>query len=88
MKHEFRYRAGTSGLGEAGIRDAGPEWRCTCHEWTFPARPMTHRSTGNNQIEGERAHALHVKAHELLDADLVENYADGLREARKMTGER
>lgn len=32
-EHELLYRAGSSGLGYAGIPDASPHWYCSCGRW-------------------------------------------------------
>jgi hypothetical protein len=64
---QFVYRAGTSGLGHLGLRDAGPHWGCTCGEFYFAARPMSRRKTGNNEIEAKRAWKWHAHPDEAPD---------------------
>lgn len=63
ITHEMEYRAGRAGFAAQGLPDVDPHWRCTCGTgWTFPARAMPSRRTGNNQIEAEREHARHAGA--------------------------
>ena len=63
ITHEFRYRAGRSGFAAQELPDRAPGWHCPCGlGWTFTARAMPHRRTGNNEIEARRAYDRHVRA--------------------------
>lgn len=63
VKHEMSYRAGRAGFVDVGLPDVDPHWRCSCGaSWTFPAKLMPQRRTGDNRIEASRAHAYHAGA--------------------------
>jgi hypothetical protein len=63
VQHDMSYRAGSHGFAEVGVPDRDPAWRCSCGAgWTFPAKVMPSRKTGNNEIEARRAHSAHVSA--------------------------
>lgn len=76
MTHTLQYRAGSQGF--VGIPDSEPLWFCSCREWSMPARPMSHRKSGNNQIEAERSQSRHALAADLVANDLVATYAEAL----------
>lgn len=59
QNHAIVYRAGVDGFGCA-LPDREPHWKCTCGGWTFPAKAIPNRTTGNNHIEAVRAHAAHA----------------------------
>lgn len=57
MSHEMCYRAGIPGRA--------PGWHCSCGGWTFAAKPMPLRRSGNNKIEADRAFRRHTQPAEV-----------------------
>lgn len=57
-EHKMLYQAGIVGLGRTS--STSPHWYCSCGRWSFTAKYMSRRKTGNNQIEADRSFQDHL----------------------------
>ena len=48
---------------EAGVMGSAPRWVCTCGMWAYGAVSMPGRPSGNNRLEAEQSHVVHISWH-------------------------